>query len=362
MAVRTLYVTGFPPDVTERELYLCFRKSEGFERLIIQRPPDGRNPFAFVQFASPESAYKARDEDNNMLFDPDTQIRLRLEMGKKDIPAQFVSGRDRALTQQQVAVMAATQPWAAAGAAALNPFDYSAGPLAKRARYAGQQSVAQQWGALMPGLASAAAPGQSKTLYITNMPSDVTSEVFDQFVQQNFPGEVVGFNLSHTPLGTRAFVGFNDPYAASAAKGRITGLKWKDCAVEVDFARKEFEQGRGSRAGSVVGADETAQQAVPQQQGGMRTVIVLGLPPDCDQETADQWIRMELCVIPSARSFILAKPGLGKPNPILFMQFESHEKAREIVEVFGTGRFLRNSKLTLSLARTELDPSRCTTF
>eukprot|EP01063_Lacrimia_lanifica_P033316 TRINITY_DN5885_c0_g1_i1.p1 TRINITY_DN5885_c0_g1~~TRINITY_DN5885_c0_g1_i1.p1 ORF type:complete len:278 (+),score=84.00 TRINITY_DN5885_c0_g1_i1:31-864(+) len=76
-AISTLHVGGFPPDVTEREVYLLFVTTPGFLHGQLRFDTSGRHdPVAFVMFDTPQNAQAAMEVGNQTLFDPDADRAL----------------------------------------------------------------------------------------------------------------------------------------------------------------------------------------------------------------------------------------------------------------------------------------------
>ena len=90
--VRTLFVSGLPMDVKQRELYLLFRTYEGYQGNIIRmtskagKPPA---PVGFVTFNSRREADKARISLQGVKFDPFDQMPLRLEFARSNTKARL---------------------------------------------------------------------------------------------------------------------------------------------------------------------------------------------------------------------------------------------------------------------------------
>jgi len=85
--VRTLFVSGLPVDVRQREVFNIFRFYEGYENCIIKTTPrPGKNnaPVAFVTFASREQARVAMNDKQGMKYDPEFPASLRLEFAKSN--------------------------------------------------------------------------------------------------------------------------------------------------------------------------------------------------------------------------------------------------------------------------------------
>jgi len=83
--VRTLFVSGLPPDAKKRELYLLFRGFSGYEGSIVRttaKPGKAPVPVGFVTFDSRTEADNAKNALQGIKFDPELPHTLRLEFAK----------------------------------------------------------------------------------------------------------------------------------------------------------------------------------------------------------------------------------------------------------------------------------------
>ncbi|XP_073144183.1 uncharacterized protein [Henckelia pumila] len=81
--VRTIFITGLPEDVKERELQNLLRWLPGYEASQVNFK--GEHPMGFALFATPQHAIAARDALQDMVFDVDTKSVLHTEMAKKNL-------------------------------------------------------------------------------------------------------------------------------------------------------------------------------------------------------------------------------------------------------------------------------------
>ncbi|CBY24102.1 unnamed protein product [Oikopleura dioica] len=87
--VRTLFVSGLPSDVKQRELRLLFRPYKGFESAVLKFPQKPGKvypiaPVAFVTFKSKAEAQVPKEELQGEKFDNDNPTTLRLEFAKSN--------------------------------------------------------------------------------------------------------------------------------------------------------------------------------------------------------------------------------------------------------------------------------------
>ena len=81
--VRTIFITGLPEDVKERELQNLCRWLPGFEASQLNFKAE--KPMGFALFNSPHQAIAAKDILQDMLFDPEAKSVLHTEMAKKNL-------------------------------------------------------------------------------------------------------------------------------------------------------------------------------------------------------------------------------------------------------------------------------------
>ncbi|CAI7815741.1 unnamed protein product [Closterium sp. NIES-54] len=116
--IRTIFVTGFPPDAKEREVQNMLRWWPGYE--ACQLTFKGDQPLGFAIFSTPAMAFAARDALQGLIFDADHNSVLRVELAKtnlhrrKGLPGGG-DGYDHS-KRSRVDPMAAYMPGAAAAA------------------------------------------------------------------------------------------------------------------------------------------------------------------------------------------------------------------------------------------------------
>lgn len=81
--VRTIFISGLPEDVKERELANLMRWLPGYEASQVNFK--GQVPMGFALFSAPHFAIQARDALQDMLFDADSKSVLHTEMAKKNL-------------------------------------------------------------------------------------------------------------------------------------------------------------------------------------------------------------------------------------------------------------------------------------
>ncbi|KAH9667686.1 RRM domain-containing protein [Citrus sinensis] len=81
--VRTIFITGLPDDVKERELQNLLRWLPGYEASQVNYK--GEKPMGFALFSTAQLAVAAKDALQEMIFDAETKSVLHTEMAKKNL-------------------------------------------------------------------------------------------------------------------------------------------------------------------------------------------------------------------------------------------------------------------------------------
>lgn len=90
--VRTIFITGLPGDVKERELHNLLRWLPGFEASQINSK--GEQPMGFALFSTPQHALAAKAAVQDLLFDEEQKSVLHTEMAKKNLFVKRGVGAD----------------------------------------------------------------------------------------------------------------------------------------------------------------------------------------------------------------------------------------------------------------------------
>ncbi|CAI5501953.1 unnamed protein product, partial [Closterium sp. Naga37s-1] len=228
--IRTIFVTGFPPDAKEREVQNMLRWWPGYE--ACQLTFKGDQPLGFAIFSTPAMAFAARDALQGLIFDADHNSVLRVELAKtnlhrrKGLPGGG-DGYDHS-KRSRVDPMAAYMPGAAAAAmGSFMPAAYDAYASSFTPLPAAAPSAAPKTYTPLPAPPSGM-PGKiyrdnppCNTLYLGNLGPGVSeAELLQIFSVQ--PG-YVQLRLHRQGMSTCCFVQFVDVEAASAVHTALQG-------------------------------------------------------------------------------------------------------------------------------------------
>ncbi|KAJ9455437.1 Protein couch potato [Diplonema papillatum] len=193
--IRTLFVAGLPYDASDRELYLLFGSSEGYDKSMIVRKDGGKRPYGFVNYQNNDCAEAAKERLDGFQWDPTEPLKLKCEQSKRNTPDWFTT------------------------------------------TCASPASISRRLASL---------PKNPKTLYVTGVPSTVSKELFDAFIITNFVGQVGGmrYTLPTEKKNSFAFVGFVTHEQAKTAMERLEGYVWNHESVSstlhATFANTEW--------------------------------------------------------------------------------------------------------------------------
>ncbi|KAE9468039.1 hypothetical protein C3L33_00048, partial [Rhododendron williamsianum] len=81
--VRTIFISGLPEDVKERELQNLLRWLPGYEASQVNSK--GEHPMGFALFTTPQFAIAAKEALQDMVFDAESKSVLHTEMAKKNL-------------------------------------------------------------------------------------------------------------------------------------------------------------------------------------------------------------------------------------------------------------------------------------
>ncbi|XP_057504192.1 uncharacterized protein LOC130787763 isoform X2 [Actinidia eriantha] len=81
--VRTIFISGLPEDVKERELQNLLRWLPGYEASQVNFK--GEHPMGFALFSTPQFAIAAKDALQELVFDAESKYVLHTEMAKKNL-------------------------------------------------------------------------------------------------------------------------------------------------------------------------------------------------------------------------------------------------------------------------------------
>eukprot|EP00249_Psilotum_nudum_P013126 c24166_g1_i1 orf=210-596(+) len=99
--VRTLFISGLPDDVKEREIYNLFQTFPGYEFCQLKYTGRGYQIVAFVVFSDQASALAAKEAVNGLKFDPQSSATLNIELARANSRAKRPYTDDGGITTME---------------------------------------------------------------------------------------------------------------------------------------------------------------------------------------------------------------------------------------------------------------------
>jgi hypothetical protein len=235
--IRTVFISGFPPDVRERELAGLLRFLPGYQagQMNFKHDKGGQpQPQGFALFGTPSQALEAAARLNGCMFDPDGPYVLRCEMARKNMYMGMQDGE--AHVRRGSRGMGAEYP------------------LGPNGQYLGQGPYPTlkhpHGGRGSGGGGSSDENPPCNTLFVGNLGDSVTEVDLHQAL-----GEIPGFRqlkLVRSGRNFTCFVEFADIALASAARGRLHGSTIPGCGrggIRVQFSKNPFGKKRAGWEG-----------------------------------------------------------------------------------------------------------------
>ena len=233
--VRTIFISGFPADVKERELNNLMRWLGGYQagQMNFKQDKNGQlQPQGFALFASNDQAQEAISKLNGFCFDLDGPYLLRCEMARKNM---YIGMKD-AESGAQKRVRANGEG------------------LAPGAHHYGFQANGAYPKHHPHGKPSTPIPDDNppcNTLFVGNLGDSIQeTDLHGVF------GELPGFKqlkLVRSGRNFTCFVEFSDIPSATAAKGRLHGCIITGCGrggIRIQFSKNPFGKKRGGWDGA----------------------------------------------------------------------------------------------------------------
>jgi len=233
--VRTLFLSGLPDDVKEREIHNLFRLVPGYEGCKLSTT-GSRGPLAFVTFTDRNSALLGRSYFHGIKFDPDLATTLRIEFAKSNSKTKRVFDDDPYSTVKRFRTTTYTP--------SLLP-TYSLPVVSSVPRI----PLVPDTRSRSPSSDGGIAPRPPcNTLFVTNLDTLVS-----EIDLVNMFGSLPGYKRLRLPVkegrGRRnAFVEFSDVPNASAAMFTLQGYPIGASHLHIEYAKAPMgEQGHRGR-------------------------------------------------------------------------------------------------------------------
>jgi hypothetical protein len=252
--LKTLFVSGLPFDITERELFHIFNRCAGFEDCRLQIKTS--SPVAFVSFFSGAEAAKALSQMNGYALDPEHQKQLRCEMAKANMkPKRARDASYPASTDLMKKTGSATAMYSLPYAA-----DWQVGAGGSYGAHMAASSDFYGAGYSMGAGSTGRSNPPMDTIFIANMSSEASEEELKLLL--NAHSGYKRCKLVNQRGVVTAFAQFEDIKSAAAAIGFLQGrpqLALDSSGLRVEYSKKPMGV-PGKATLAAVGVMSTAAQ------------------------------------------------------------------------------------------------------
>lgn len=230
--LKTLFVSGLPIDITERELFHIFNRCAGFEDCRLQIKTS--SPVAFVSFFSGTDASKALNQMNGYSLDPENQRQMRCEMAKANMKpkrsrdASYAAASD--LAKKNIPAAMYSLPYGA---------DWQVGLGTSYGAHLAASSEYHSVGYAVGGANTSRSNPPMDTIFIANMSPEASEEEL-----KNLLSSCSGYKrckLVNQRGVVTAFAQFEDIKSSAAAIGFLQGrpnLALDSSGLRVEYSKK----------------------------------------------------------------------------------------------------------------------------
>jgi len=270
--LRTLFISGFPTDIKEREIHNLLRFFPGYEGCVLNLNESAGRPVCFASFTDRNSALRALRVVQDLRFDPNVAQTLRVEFAKTNskarrLPPEFYAEKRRK---------------APLAAAASNYFAYGYGPEGGWVNpnmmlpgwfqnmnlnrppgtpgvpgYDMNPAYVAPFPAQVPPSSTSKVPPCS-TLFVANLHPDVQERDLNR-VFRNLPG-FRKLRLSTKDGISICFVEFGDVQSSTHAMNNLQGVPVGPTCMRIEFARTKMGEVKRSRDGQGNEGEEVAEE------------------------------------------------------------------------------------------------------
>jgi len=241
--IKTLYITGLPYDIKEREIQLLCRPYPGFEFCNLNLRYDV--PSAFAKFTTRETAEAALQALHGFVFDLNhPELTIRVDFAKSDTMRKTISleyyddpyweVKRRRTTSSSRGMAAADSNYYRYFHASTDPYYAAAATANPRDYHAAKTYDAYGYGYYNP---PAVTNPSANTLFVGNLPPGCTDEDLSQIFRH-----LSGFkSLRLATLKTRqviSFVTFTDHSHCAYALAQVTGTRIRNNTLRIEFAQE----------------------------------------------------------------------------------------------------------------------------
>lgn len=272
--LRTLFLSGLPVDIKEREIHNLMRFFPGYEGCVLNLNETAGRPVCFTSFTDRNSALRALRVLQDLRFDPHVSQTMRVEFAKTNSKARRLPPEFYAEKRRKAPL-----------AAAASPYFTGYGPYNSPEAWMNPNMLVpwfQNMNLGRPGppaatpyemtnfaspLLASQTPSPSKvppcsTLFVANLHPDVQERDLNR-VFRNMPG-FRRLRLSMREGVSICFAEFNDVQSSTYALNNLQGIPVGPTCMRIEFARTRMGENKRPRAdgqdGNVAGQLDEEEQ------------------------------------------------------------------------------------------------------
>jgi len=283
--LRTLFLSGLPTDIKEREIHNLMRFFPGYEGCVLNLNESAGRPVCFASFTDRNSALRALRVVQDLRFDPNVAQTLRVEFAKTNSKARRLPPEFYAEKRRKAALAAAASPFFAYGSynsdAYANPNmlvhwiqNMNMGARPGGVPYPPDLGYPQNpFNNPQPQQPSKVPP--CSTLFVANLHPDVQERDMVR-VFKIIPG-FRRLRLSLKDGVAICFVEFNDVQSSTYALTNLQGFPVGTTNIRIEFARtrmgeskrpRSAEEGEGGEEGEEGEEDEEGEEGEEGEEVG----------------------------------------------------------------------------------------------
>lgn len=278
--LRTLFLSGLPTDIKEREIHNLMRFFPGYEGCVLNLNEAAGRPVCFASFTDRNSALRALRVVQELRFDPNVAQTLRVEFAKTNSKARRLPPEFYAEKRRKAALAAAASPFFGYGSYN-NPDPYAHPnmlvPWFQNMNISGRpgypDTMAYPQTSFNAGQPPSPTPSQQPvskvppctTLFVANLHPDVQERDLVRLFKIT-PG-FRRLRLSLKDGVAICFVEYNDIQSSTHAMNTLQGFPVGPTSIRIEFARTRMGEAKGrtgqAGGGGVEGGEGDQSQNAP---------------------------------------------------------------------------------------------------
>lgn len=243
--LRTLFLSGLPTDIKEREIHNLMRFFPGYEGCVLNLNESAGRPVCFASFQDRNSAFRALRVVQDLRFDPNVPLPLRVEFAKTNSKARRLPPEFYAEKRKKAALAASASPlfqsYGSYNDSYANPNLLV--PWFQNMNVGGRPPMPYDMG-YSPSFNTSQAPQQPSkvspcsTLFVANLHPDVQEKDLIRLFRNT-----AGFRrlmLSLKDGIAFCFVEYTDVESSTHAMNNLQGFPIGPSSIRIEFARTKM--------------------------------------------------------------------------------------------------------------------------